>query len=253
MTATDTHPTAPPRRSLLDRDTAMRLAATEYGRYLDQLRTLDEADWARPTDCPLWDVRAMAEHCLGMAEYAASLRTMVRQNVVATRRGGEFIDALTDLQVQERRDLTPAQLITRYADIVARAVRGRRRRSVLVGRVPMPGAETINGSPERWTFGYGFETILTRDLWMHRIDTARATGRDLVLTPEHDGAIVADVVAEWAGRHGQPYALTLTGPAGGRWSAGSGGPELELDAVEFCRVLSGRGHGEGLLGVEVPF
>jgi uncharacterized protein (TIGR03083 family) len=253
MTATDTRPTAPPRRSALDRSTAMRLAATEYGRYLDQLRTLDAPDWERPTDCTLWDVRAVAGHCLGMAEFAASLRTAVRQNVAATRRGGVFIDALTGLQVQENARLSSAQLVARYAEVAPRAVRGRRRRSVVLGRVPAPGTETINGVPERWTFGYLVETILTRDTWMHRIDTARATGRDLVLTPEHDGAIVADVVAEWAGRHGQPYALTLTGPAGGRWSGGSGGPELELDAVEFCRVLSGRGHGEGLLGVEVPF
>jgi uncharacterized protein (TIGR03083 family) len=251
MTATDTRPATPPRRSLLDRDTAMRLAAAEYGRYLGQLRTLDEADWARPTDCTLWDVRAMAGHCLGMAEFAASLPTFVRQNQTATRRGGVFIDALTDLQVQERRDLTPAQLIARYADVAARAVRGRRRRSALIGRLPMPGAETVNGAPERWTFGYLFETILTRDTWMHRVDTARATGRELVLTPDHDGVIVADVVAEWVGRHEQPCTLTLTGPAGGRW--GTGGPELELDAIEFCRLLSGRGHGEGLLGVEVPF
>lgn len=251
MTATDTRPATPPRRSLLDRDTAMRLAAAEYGRYLGQLRTLDEADWARPTDCTLWDVRAMAGHCLGMAEFAASLPTFVRQNQTATRRGGVFIDALTDLQVQERRDLTPAQLIARYADVAARAVLGRRRRSALIGRLPMPGAETVNGAPERWTFGYLFETILTRDTWMHRVDTARATGRELVLTPDHDGVIVADVVAEWVGRHEQPCTLTLTGPAGGRW--GTGGPELELDAIEFCRLLSGRGHGEGLLGVEVPF
>lgn len=100
MTTTRTRPTAPPRRSGLDRDTAMRLAATEYGRYLDQLRSLDEADWGRATDCPAWDVRAMAGHCLGMAEFGASLPTMARQNVVATRRGGEFIDALTDLQVR---------------------------------------------------------------------------------------------------------------------------------------------------------
>jgi uncharacterized protein (TIGR03083 family) len=253
MTATDTRPTAPPRRSLLDRGTAMRLAATEYGRYLDQLRSLEAADWERRTDCTLWDVRAMAGHCLGMAEYAASLPSCVRQNAAAGRRGGVFIDALTGLQVEERAALDPGQLIARYAAVAPRAVRGRRRRSVLVGRLPMPGAETVNGAPERWTFGYLVETILTRDPWMHRVDTARATGRDLVLTAEHDGAIVADVVAEWAGRHDQAYALTLTGPAGGRWAAGSGGPELELDAIEFCRVLSGRGHGEGLLAVEVPF
>jgi hypothetical protein len=163
-----------------------------------------------------------------------------------------FIDALTELQVQERRDLIPAQLIARYADVAGRAVRGRRRRSTIMGRAPMPGAQDIGGVAERWTMGFLVDTILTRDTWMHSVDTARATGRDLVLTPEHDGAIVADVVAEWAGRHGRPYTLTLTGPAGGRWSADDG-PELELDAIEFCRVLSGRGHGEGLLGVEVPF
>lgn len=252
MTTTRTRSAAPPRRSALDRATAMRLAATEYGRYLDQLRSLDAADWERPTDCPAWDVRAMAGHCLGMAEFAASLRTMVRQNVTAARRGGVLIDALTGLQVQENAHLSPAQLIARYAEVAPRAVRGRRRRSVVLGRVRMPGSETVNGAPEAWAFGYVFATILTRDTWMHRVDTARATGRDLVLTPEHDGVIVADVVAEWAGRHGQPYALTLTGPAGGRWGTGNG-PGLELDAIEFCRVLSGRGHGEGLLGVEVPF
>jgi uncharacterized protein (TIGR03083 family) len=238
---------------MLDRATAMRLAATEYGRYLEQLRTLDAADWGRPTDCTDWDVRAMAGHCLGMAELAASLPAFVRQNAVAGRRGGVFIDALTALQVQERRDLTPEQLIARYAHVAPKAVRGRRRRSVLLGRRPMPGAEDVGGAPERWTFGYLFETILTRDTWMHRVDTARATGRDLVLTPDHDGVLVADVVAEWAGRHRAPCTLALTGPAGGRWSFGSGGPELELDAVEFCRALSGRGHGQGLLGTEVPF
>jgi uncharacterized protein (TIGR03083 family) len=251
MSTTDTRQTAPPRRSALDRDTAMRLAATEYGRYLDQLRSLDAADWGRATDCPAWDVRAVAGHCLGMAEFAASLPTMARQNVVATRRGGVFIDALTDLQVQANAGLSTAQLLARYAEVAPRAVRGRRRRSAVIGRVPMPGTQDVAGVAERWTFGFLLDTILTRDTWMHRVDTARATGRDLVLTPEHDGALVADVVAEWAGRHRQPFALTLAGPAGGRW--GGDGPELELDAIEFCRVLSGRGHGDGLLGVQVPF
>lgn len=50
---------------------------------------------------------------------------------------------------------------------------------------------------------------------MHRIDIARATGAPLRLSAGHDGVIVADVVGEWAGRHGQPCTLTLTGPADG--------------------------------------
>ena len=85
------------------------------------------------------------------------------------------------------------------------------------------------------------------------VNAALDAGLDLVLTPEHDGLLVADVVAEWASRHGQPYSLQLTGPAGGTWSSGDGGPELELDAVEFCRIVSGRATGTGLLAQQVPF
>lgn len=58
---------------------------------------------------------------------------------------------------------------------------------------------------------------------------------------------------EWATRHGQPYRLTLTGPAGGSWSRGAGGTAMKSDAVQFCRTLAGRGSAEGLLAVEVPF
>jgi hypothetical protein len=65
--------------------------------------------------------------------------------------------------------------------------------------------------------------------------------------------LVADVVAEWAERHESPYRLRLTGPAGGTWSAGDDGPELELEATEFCLLISGRGTGTGLLAEQVPF
>ena len=67
---------------------------------------------------------------------------------------------------------------------------------------------------EKWALGYLIDTIYLRDLWMHRVDAAHVTGRDLVLAQDHDGRIVADVVAEWARRHGQPFTLTLTGRAG---------------------------------------
>ena len=44
-----------PRRSTFDRATALRLAATEYGRYLEQLESLGPEDWSRPTDCSAWE------------------------------------------------------------------------------------------------------------------------------------------------------------------------------------------------------
>jgi hypothetical protein len=118
----------------------------------------------------------------------------------------------------------------------------------------MPMKEEIDGHVETWRMGYLLDVILTRDPWMHRIDITRATGRPHVLTREHDGRIVADVVAEWARRHGRPFELTLTGPAGGRYGAGDGsGDELVIDAVEFGRTLSGRAAGSGLLAQPVPF
>lgn len=56
--------------------------------------------------------------------------------------------------------------------------------------------------------GYLIDVILTRDPWMHRTDIAEATGAPLVLTAEHDGILVDDVVKEWAARHGSPAPLS---------------------------------------------
>lgn len=253
MTMTSAPARTEARRSALERSTAMWLAATEYQRFLEHLRELDPEDWERPTDCLGWDVRAMATHVLGMAEMAASIREGMRQRRLARAQGGVFIDALTGLQVAERAAMRPDEIITRMARMAPKAVRGRRNTPWFVRRSRMPDVDLVGGGREDWTIGYLIDTILTRDPWMHRVDSTRATGRPMRLTADHDGLIVADVVAEWAGRHGQPCTLVLSGPAGGHWSYGTGGPTIELDVIEFCRVLSRRGEGAGLLGVEVPF
>ncbi len=100
--------------------------------------------------------------------------------------------------------------------------------------------------------GYLFDVILTRDPFLHRVDIAQATGVAMTVTAEHEGLIVDDVVAEWADRHGAAYHLQLTGPAGGRWRRGDG-EHITVDALEFCRALSGRAPAPGLLITQVPF
>ncbi len=253
MTSTLTQPIRP----ALDRDIAMRLAAAEYRRFLDLLRSLRPEDWSKQTECEAWDARAIAAHVLGMVEMAASIREQGRQNKAAKARveqhGGLHIDALTGLQVDERAAWTPQQIIDRFAARAPKAARARRRAPGFVRNRRLPVPQRIGGRDESWTLGFLIDVILTRDPWMHRLDLTRATGAELVLTAEHDGVLVADVVGEWARRHGQPFTLRLTGPAGGSWTRGTGGPELELDAVEFCRILSRRASGDGLLDVEVPF
>jgi uncharacterized protein (TIGR03083 family) len=242
-----------PRTPALPREVAMRLAATEYQRFVDLLRTLRPGDWIKPTDCPGWDVRAIAAHALGMVEMAASIREQKRQLRLARRRGGAFIDALTGLQVDERQHMTPEQIITRFALRAPKAGRARRRTPGFIRRRVMPELAQVDGRDEAWTIGFLIDIILTRDPWMHRADITRATGAAHVLTEEHDGVLVADVVAEWAARHGQPYTLHLTGPAGGTWASGEGGPIMEADGVEFCRLLSGRSQAGGPLAIQVPF
>lgn len=238
-------------------DTAMTygdwmVAAEEEYRRLDVLlRSLSDEDWSRPTDCSEWDVRAMVAHLAGAAASNASVRELLRQARLARRveRRGDFVDKVNEVQVRERADHPPASLVAELADLAPRAVRGRRRVPPPLRALPMPFGPPLGTRP----LGYVLGCIYTRDAWMHRVDISRATGRDLVLTPDHDGRIVADVVAEWAARHGAPYRLQLTGPAGGVWERGPGGEELRLDAVEMLRTVSGRTPGSGLLATTVPF
>ena len=251
-----TRPQAPtdkkhPRSSLFDRGVAMELAATEYERVADLLDQLTPEQWAANTDCSDWDVRAMAGHMLGMMQMVASLPEMIRQQAVSTRRakrkGGLMIDALTALQVETNAALTPADIASEVRRLVPRAVKGRRRPPAFIRNL-----KTKEETDGWWTFGYLFDVILTRDPFMHRIDITRATGVPMTATAEHEGVLVDDVVREWAERHGSPYTLELSGPAGGRWQAGEG-EHLAMDAFEFCRAISGRAPATGLLTMQVPF
>ncbi len=237
----------------ISRREATAVATTENQRAAQLVRSLQVDDWAKPTDCPAWDVRALTAHVLGGMEAFASLPQFIHQMRAGKKMAGDgpFIDGMTAVQVRERAHLTTDQLIERLVLVAPRAACAR-------GRVPgplrrMPMKQEAAGAVETWRLGYLLDVILTRDTWMHRVDITRATGQELVLTSDHDGRIVADVVAEWARRHGRPFTLQLEGPAGGTFTKDGDGEMITLDAVEFCRTLSGRATGEGLLTQEVPF
>jgi uncharacterized protein (TIGR03083 family) len=229
----------------------MRVAAEEYRRLLELLRTLQPDDWNRPTDCTKWDVRMLASHLVGAAEAAASRVQMLPQLRGGRRLGerGAQIDAMNAFQVHSRLGVPPAKLMMDFERASARAIRSRARMPGLIRGISVPFGEPLGTRP----VGYLIDCIYTRDSWMHRVDLSRATDKTLLLTAEHDGRVVSDIVEEWAGTHGQPFVLTLGGPAGGRWRAGSGGDEIAMDAIEFARTLSGRESGDALLQWGVPF
>jgi uncharacterized protein (TIGR03083 family) len=236
------------------RPEATRLAQTEIERFADALETLDDSEWALPTANHLWDVRAMAGHVLGMTETFTSFRRLARDMRAGSGLAGDGpqVDGLTAHQVAITNELSHAELIARLRTAGPRNARWRARRRLLRAA---PLKEKVPGNdPETWRMGYLFDTILTRDTWMHRTDLAEATGRPPELTADHDGRIIADAVAEWSRRHGQPFAYRLSGPAGGTFRSGEGGERLEMDAVEFCRILSGRpAASDGILSTQVPF
>jgi uncharacterized protein (TIGR03083 family) len=251
MTTTVTDIGAMPK---ISHDQGMAWAAAELTRLLEVVDQLGEGDWSRPTDCDGWDVKALLSHVLGAMEANAKFREFVRQfrraTKAAKRSRMEMIDEMTAGQVRDHSALSPSEMSQHLHEMGPKAVRGRRRAPALLRAMKFDPGSGVEG---KWSMGYLFDVIMNRDYWMHRVDLTRATGKELVVTPEHDGRLIADVVAEWAKAHGKPVTLVLAGPAGGTFVQGEQGEEYRLDAVEFCRVLSGRGSGSGLLTQEVPF
>jgi uncharacterized protein (TIGR03083 family) len=229
------------------------LAEAETLRMADTLAALDDDDWTKQTDCPKWTVRDMAGHVVGMTRTFTALPQFASHMIAGTRAAGDRpqVDGLTEIQVGRNAGASTAQLIAELRALAPRNARWRASRR-LMRKITMK-VDMRDGTKEPWKLGYLVDTILTRDTWMHRADIAEATGKPMLLSAEHDGRIVADVVAEWARRHGQSYSLRLTGPAGGTFTNGDGGEAIEIDAVQFCRILSGRGEASGLLNQEVPF
>ena len=242
----------------IDHAEAMRLTAAENARLLAQLRGLTDQQWTAPTDCAGWTVRDIAVHLIASAQAQANPVEFARQ-VVRGRRltaqigGGHWVDGLNEAQLRARTDWTPAVLPDRWHRHSAGALKARRRMPAPLRALPLLPIGTALDVQIGWQpLSYLFDMGFTRDVWTHRVDIARAAGTAPELTPEHDGRIVADVVAEWSRRHGQPYTLTLTGPAGGDFRAGEGGEPQAVDAVEFVRILSGRAQGPGVLRHKLP-
>lgn len=232
----------------ITRDTdAEQVALGAYAGLIDLLERLEPRHWEAPTECTGWDVAAMVGHLIGAGKAGASLPESLRQQWhgkrQAARFGGNSLDAANDLHVSEHAALTPGERIAALKEVAPRAVTGRLGLPRVLRRVPVPldaGGSTATGMPRTFPLGQLMDAVYTRDVWLHTVDISRATAVPHEPNPAVDGRIVEDVVAEWAVRHGEPFGLVLDGPAGGRFRQGSGGVALHLDAVEFCRILSGR-------------
>ena len=237
----------------ITRPEARALAAEEFVRFADAVAALRPHEWAMPTDCTQWDVRKMVLHVLGSGDAQASFRQFVRQ----LRKGlplnreidsHHWVDGMNEFQIRERAQLSDNEIVAQLRTIGPKAVRGRFRTPPPARYLPLPFGPPFGWVPLKYLLDVGF----TRDVWCHRIDLHAAICRPMHVTAEHDGRLIGDIVAEWAGLYDQPFELVLEGPAGGKYSHGVGGERVEIDALDFIRVLSGRLPGTGVLANSFP-
>ena len=237
----------------IQRPEAKVIAEEEFRRFAALTASFTDDEWARPTDCTAWDVRKVVLHVLGSGDAQASFPQFVHQLVrgVPLNRqidSHHWVDGMNELQIRERAHLTDDEVVVQLQAVGPKAVAGRWRTPAPMRHLPIPF-----GPPVGWVgLWYLLDVGFTRDVWAHRIDLCAATGHGMDLTADHDGRLVADIVGEWADIHRQPFELVLEGPAGGKFSQGTNGERVEIDAIEFVQVLSGRRPGTGILAHPLP-
>jgi len=99
------------------------------------------------------------------------------------------VDGTNRLQIEERANHSTAEIIAEFRQNGPIAIKNRQKLPWLVRQLPIPGM----GS-----FGYLMDIIYPRDEWMHRYDICAATGKKMVITPEHDGRILDLVLLDIA-------------------------------------------------------
>ncbi|HEX4530046.1 MAG TPA: maleylpyruvate isomerase family mycothiol-dependent enzyme [Acidimicrobiia bacterium] len=237
----------------IERPEAKVIAEEEFRRFAALTASFTVDEWALPTDCTAWDVRKVVLHVLGSGDAQASFPQFVHQLVrgVPLNRqidSHHWVDGMNELQIRERAHLTDAEVVAQLQAVGPKAVAGRWGTPAPMRHLPIPF-----GPPVGWVgLWYLLDVGFTRDVWAHRIDLCAATGRRMDLTADHDGRLVADIVGEWADLHREPFELVLEGPAGGKFSQGTNGERVEIDAIEFVQVLSGRRPGTGILEHPLP-
>lgn len=115
----------------------------------------------------------MVAHVAGAAASFVNRSEFRRQNSLRVQRpyrkaGLSRLDAMNQIQVDDRGGTGPAELISELRDVGPLAVAARRRMPALVRAVRLPlGLFYLMGRV--WVpIGYMSDVIMTRDMWMHR-------------------------------------------------------------------------------------
>jgi len=222
------------------------LAREELTRFIQLVETLNEADWNRPTYCTRWNIRDMLAHqagaYAGYTSWAEFRRQMIDNPYLKTEK--QQVDGINRRQIEDRTGKTPAELLAELREVGPKAINTRQKLPALLRALPvMPMGPPVGTAP----VGYLTDDIYPRDTWSHRLDICHATGREMQLTPEHDGRLTALIVRDLNGilrpkLGGKTVVFELTGPTGGTWQIGRGTPSatLKMDTLDFHLLASQR-------------
>ena len=200
----------------INRPEARRLADEEFRRFAEVTASLTSEDWAKlilhrldvPQDGP---PRARIGRRSGLGARVRPPATQRHPAQQADRLAplGRRHERMADTRTRPSSPST--ELVNQLGAVGPKAVKGRWGTPPPIRYLPIPFGVPVGWKPLKHLLDVGF----TRDVWCHRIDICGAIGRPMQLTADHDGRLVADIVAEWADLHGQPFDLVLEGPAGG--------------------------------------
>lgn len=134
------------------------------------LRSLRDEDWSRPTDCPGWDVRAVAAHLAHLeSELAGNPQDQVE--VPALAHVTSSMGAYTERGPIARRDWSPTAVVDELETSAAI------RLAALRADPPTDGSVRAPVTPGG--IGWTWDTLLSNrplDVWMHEQDVRRAVG-----------------------------------------------------------------------------
>jgi uncharacterized protein (TIGR03083 family) len=226
---------------------ARQLAHEELERFLALVERLQPEDWERQTACTQWTVRDMLAHvtgaCAGYATWGQFRRQYVQNPYL--KEEAVAVDGINRRQVEDREQCGPADLIAELRVVGPKAIATRQRLPWLLRIIPIPFGPPLGTAP----ISYLTDTIYIRDMWMHRLDICRATGRPFDQDAKHDGRIVALVMRDLATnlfkRGDSSLVYALAGPAGGSYHVGNGTPQatIHMDVLDFNWLASGRTTG----------
>lgn len=236
-----------------------RLAREQRSAFADVAAHLTPQQWRAPSGCPRWTVFDLAAHVASQAENQAHPLTKTVPGIVRGKlryRRDSALDAMNEFGIDARRDTAPEQLLHDLRRLAAEGTTPPWFRRVPLGR--------MMGLPAYTTGAYLGHVIYVRDVWMHRVELARAIDApdpDEPSTAEIVTQVIRDLGKQWKGPdllltlirgHGASGGDTSASGFGssgtrelGTWLLGTGPatpstPVAELPAVEFMLHLSGR-------------